>query len=286
MAASAAQEQSRDDPLRRRWWQFHRWTLLAALVVAALSTFVLLEAGASIPQAAAVGLVAAVVLLWVAAIVRLRFRFTLQTLLLSVLLAGYLLGLGTIKLQNVRRQRSAVASLIRLGCYVGYAEPTAPAWVRDVVGNEFLAKVRRVRLPDSRPQDPNAVPRMAEELKRLPHRFELVCHGRWFSDTALEHVCDAPNVEYLNLRGTGVTDEGLKHLCKLKFLNTLKLGGVQAGPSGTAVPLGTKLTDAGLPHLEKLTSLEDLDLDGTRITKDGVQRLRRALPSTRIHHYP
>jgi hypothetical protein len=47
---------------------------------------------------------------------------------------------------------------------------------------------------------------------------------------------------------------------------------------------GTPITDEGLVHLQGLTNLRVLDLHGTRVTLDGVQRLRQARPHCAVFH--
>jgi hypothetical protein len=50
------------------------------------------------------------------------------------------------------------------------------------------------------------------------------------------------------------------------------------------------ISDAGLKHLEGLTQLETMELyanwlSGSRITESGVERLRKQLPTVRIHYF-
>jgi hypothetical protein len=44
----------------------------------------------------------------------------------------------------------------------------------------------------------------------------------------------------------------------------------------------TQITDAGVRHIAALGRLEELDIRGTRITADGLQELRKALPNCAI----
>jgi len=46
---------------------------------------------------------------------------------------------------------------------------------------------------------------------------------------------------------------------------------------------GTQLTDEGLKHLGSITNLGRLDVEQCRVTKQGVARLRRALPNTAVY---
>ena len=70
---------------------------------------------------------------------------------------------------------------------------------------------------------------------------------------------DAEIVE-VSLRGTEVTDAGLKDLARLTNLTTLVLE-------------VTQVTDAGLKDLARLTNLTTLDLRGTQVTDAGLQDL-------------
>ena len=47
---------------------------------------------------------------------------------------------------------------------------------------------------------------------------------------------------------------------------------------------GSRITDAGLVHLESLKQLRHVWLSRTQVTDDGVRKLREALPDTKIYH--
>ncbi|MGO8691199.1 MAG: hypothetical protein ACLQLG_16375 [Thermoguttaceae bacterium] len=66
-------------------------------------------------------------------------------------------------------------------------------------------------------------------------------------------------------------DEDLEIVAKLPRLELLDL-------------TGAPVTDAGLVRLEKMTSLRYVFLAQTRVTKEGVNRLQRALPQATICH--
>jgi len=70
-----------------------------------------------------------------------------------------------------------------------------------------------------------------------------------------------PNVRWLDLAGTAVTDAGLAALDKMPHLTRLHLQ-------------RTKLTDAGLRHVGSLAELEYLNLVGTAVTDAGLAGLR------------
>jgi hypothetical protein len=76
---------------------------------------------------------------------------------------------------------------------------------------------------------------------------------------------EAAALEELDLRGTEVTDEDLRHLAALPALARLGLRGTAVG-------------DAGLVHLQEL-ALETLELRGTQVTGGGLGRLPWTLES-------
>ncbi|MCA9200272.1 MAG: hypothetical protein KDA87_22185, partial [Planctomycetales bacterium] len=73
-------------------------------------------------------------------------------------------------------------------------------------------------------------------------------------------------IRTLSLRGTRVTDAGLKHLAKLPNLMALYLD-------------ETDITDKGLACLHEIKTLSDVSFDDTRTTRDGESKLREALPN-------
>jgi outer membrane lipoprotein-sorting protein len=100
------------------------------------------------------------------------------------------------------------------------------------------------------------------KLKKLTLPFVL-------TDVGLKHYLAAVEPPTtLNLRGTRVTDAGLKELAGLKTLKKLDLP--------------TQVTDAGLKELAGLKSLQLLNLEGTDVTDAGVERLQKALPGCKI----
>jgi Leucine-rich repeat (LRR) protein len=46
----------------------------------------------------------------------------------------------------------------------------------------------------------------------------------------------------------------------------------------------TEITDSALPELEEFGRLEWLDLKGTKISLEGIERLRKAMPNTTISY--
>ena len=92
------------------------------------------------------------------------------------------------------------------------------------------------------------------------------------TDAGMEHLKNLTNVTNLGLEGTQVTDAGLEHLKGLTNLSFL------LGLSGT------KITDAGLEHLKGLKKLKYVSLQNTKVSQEGVDKLKKALPKCKIDY--
>ena len=98
-----------------------------------------------------------------------------------------------------------------------------------------------------------------------PQVLWLDLGGTRVTDAGLAAVAQLPQLTRLHLQQTAVTDAGLAHLSGLSRLEYLNL-------------YGSRVTDAGLEHLAGLTSLRSLYLWQTGVTERGVARLTAALP--------
>ena len=78
------------------------------------------------------------------------------------------------------------------------------------------------------------------------------------TDEGLRHLAHLPQLEHLDVSGTGITDRGLDILRELPALRTISLA-------------GTRVTDAGVMQLAHCEQLESVSLQGTK-TGDGAIR--------------
>jgi hypothetical protein len=98
------------------------------------------------------------------------------------------------------------------------------------------------------------------------------------------------NVRCLSLSRTAVSDDGIQHLRGMN-LQSLDLSGTKVTDAGLATLAefdcprlkeialeNTGVTDVGLTGLGKFKSLEWVSVAGTKVTKDGIRRLRAKLP--------
>ena len=225
---------------------------------------------------AVVGAVLLLMLLWffVALGFRLgrRFQFTIRTLLvLTVAVALPCSWLG-VEMRKAREQKEAVAELEKSGCLVPYewwpfdadgepdllsldeqSQSPGPAWLRNVLGADFLSEAVTVyfdRQADDTPMKP---------IARLAGMKVLWLNPK-VTDDGLENLRDLSELRRLGLIEANVTDAGIVHLAGLTKLQSLFLD-------------GTQVTDVGLASIVGLTQLRRLSLDGTRVTDAGLGNL-------------
>jgi len=114
-------------------------------------------------------------------------------------------------------------------------------------------------------------PKSQEEIRQwMGDRVAIaLSYSPLVNDATLERVAKRPSVTELYLRGTRITDDGLKylnHLTELKWLDLAETG----------------ITDVGLQHLMGLSTLKHLDLTKTRVTAQGVSAIRQAIPKVEV----
>lgn len=112
-------------------------------------------------------------------------------------------------------------------------------------------------------------------------------NGESFDDKSLEMLLPiAPQLVWLNLSRTSITDKGLRVIKELSLLERLHLEktGITDASSGHISELsnlkylnlyGTKISDESIGNLRKLKRLEKVFLWQTKITPDGADSLRK-----------
>jgi Leucine Rich repeat len=104
-----------------------------------------------------------------------------------------------------------------------------------------------------------------EPLSKLKRLEWLQLSGNPIDDEGMKHVAAIGEISSLMLDGTRITDRGLETVCRIRSLTDLDLA-------------GTRITDAGLAHLRELKQLVHVDLRDTRVTAAGVESLKKDLP--------
>jgi hypothetical protein len=214
---------------------------------------------------ASVGVAILSMLLWLAAalVFRVRFQFSLRSLLVLVFAVALPCSWLAVEIKAADRQREVVEGLKEV--FVGYEgddfsyfggprrRPRGPIWLRTLLGDHFFNDVCKADAGSDA---------QLEGLEGLTHLRKLSLDGSQVTDNGLQHLKGLTRLEYLSLRSTWVTDVGLRHVEGLTRLGFLDLG-------------ETRITDAGLKHLEGLTNLEELSLDDTYVTDAGLQHVEK-----------
>ncbi len=260
---------------RFRWFAFNEhknWTVLIAVAVVCVAVVLLL--------------------LWlgISLVSRLRFQFSIRSLMLFVAVVAVVCSWFSVRMQQARKQREAVEVIEKAGGGVTYESlegSSVPEWVRTLLGDDFFVDVHVVwggyrlanlnsRLPlmdldgrrafmESRPprvlsNEPVFGGNETPYFKGLTNLQTLFLDGSQITDAGLKHLEGLTKVTELYLNHTEITDAGLEHLEGLTTLRRLDL-------------IETQVTDAGLEHLEGLTNLEWLYLSDTQITDAGLAGL-------------
>jgi len=111
-------------------------------------------------------------------------------------------------------------------------------------------------------------------------------------DEQIKDISAIGEVIWLNLAGTKITNDGLKHLSGMP-LKKLHLERTQIGDDGLQHLKSfkdleylnlydTKVTDAGIEHLKALKGLKKLYVWKSEITEDGINKLGELLPDAQV----
>ena len=252
---------------------------------------------------ASVGVVAVVLMLWlaVALAVRRGFQFSLRSLLGLVVAVAIPCSWFVTEMRSAKRQAEAARAVETFGGVVTYdynydfPNPNEyrapPECLRNLLGTDFFSDVLAVKSrvsPSGRAWWwPKAGPRDAdlahfESLGRL--RRLCLDGGTHITDAGLEHISKLSGLRELSLEDTGITGVGLAYLERLSDLTTLDFSETPVGDRALEHLRGmnklqilnlsaTAVTDSGLEHLARLTALEILRLNRTLVTGAGLEHV-------------
>jgi hypothetical protein len=191
---------------------------------------------------AVVGSAVLVMLVWglVSLCLRRRFQFSFRSLLVFVLAVSVSLGWFAWQLQKAKGHREAVEAIWAAGGLVMFdyqfdengewiagAEPTTPAWLRKLLGDDFFWEVVRVLHGGTEFGDNDA-----RHLKGMTKLEYLSLNDTQISDSGLAHLERLTKLRVLWLSNTQISDNGLTHLKEMAQLETLWLDGTQATDEG------------------------------------------------------
>jgi len=169
------------------------------------------------------------------------------------------------------KERAAIAPLLKAG-----------AWIkRERIGSARLV----VALPEA-------------YGKYFDRVVEISCfNDSKITDLFLSSVSALAQLRALDLSGTAVTGEGLRHLKDLGKLDHLYLCETRLTPDAyrtlgelTALECvrvdGTPINDETLQHLKSLDNLREIWAFDTKITLEGVRQFRKSCPQARVILFP
>jgi len=117
------------------------------------------------------------------------------------------------------------------------------------------------------------------------HVTGVSLRGAWVGDTDLRRLHELPDLSYLDLSLTHITDQGMLEMKNLAGIVELNLyfaeyvtdEGLAAIKDWKKLRVlnlhGTKIGDAGLEHIAGITTLESLNVGSTLMTDVGLERL-------------
>lgn len=174
-----------------------------------------------------------------------------------------------------------LAQILRTGAFVSFQEddPQKPIQKVGIFGRKMVDKslkpladlelIDELAVEDSRVTDSGL--RNISKLKTLKS-IKLVRSN--FSGAALAHFSDLSGLQSLSVDDLQLSDADLSPLKKLTNLQTLDLG-------------ATQITDAGLNNIgQGFPKLKDLKILSNRVSAEGIQVLRKALPEAQIEIKP
>jgi hypothetical protein len=219
------------------WFPFNRypgWTVLIAIGVTAT--------------------VLAAMLFWFAAslLFRWRFQFSIRFLLATVLLVALLCSWLAVEMKAANEQKAVVQVMQDQGIEPVYDYelesdfadfgPPGPAWLHDLLGTDFFARVVSANAYTGDGLDC---------LTKLPHLKRL----------DITDILTLTKSKVLDQRNLGVTDATLKFIGKLTWLEGLSV-------------MSDDITDDGLAGLESMTAIRVLCINSDEITDAGLEHLK------------
>jgi hypothetical protein len=129
-----------------------------------------------------------------------------------------------------------------------------------------LRQLRSLRLGDAPLTDAD-VSMILQEMKHL-RRFYI--GSPLLTDRSLESVQSLTDLQSIGFEGKGITDRGLKHLSRMRFLSTLILG-------------DTAIRGVGFEHLAG-APVDYLSLEGSGIDDHGVSVIAEVFPNLTYLH--
>jgi hypothetical protein len=206
-----------------------------------------------------------------------RRTISLRALMFLILVAALWMGW---RVNRAHTQARAVTRIKEAGGRILYdyqfdgtlpykldASPSAPAWLRRMIGDEYFQEVTAVSLGDQTTDD--QLVWLAEFDQLIKVDFSEVDKDAESGFGCLEGL---KNLRMIGISGGEITDAGLAHLASLRHLETLYLFDAR------------RITDAGMAHVGKMSTLRNLCLaSNTAITDKGVAQIAKLRQLQELH---
>ena len=214
-------------------------------------------------------------------------QFTVRGLIVLTFLVA--MGISWLRKEAIRarEQRLAVEQALELHARLDFKD-AGPDWLKSVIGEDLFVKVDSVETEHLGTIDADMTWLAAlDDLQVLTLKYSTSTWPRSaMGDASVAHVADMrelrrlslprfdltdrgaialevhPEMTYLKLPETLITDDGLAHIRHMHKLWHLDLSGLPG------------VTDAGLVHLQDMNNLRWLYLSQTSVTGPGLEHLR------------
>jgi internalin A len=212
-------------------------------------------------------------------------------------------ALGTFVMHRATeaRRRAVAGALKAAGAKIKYGEAGAvraidmtamPEDQIQLTDIALLTALTAINLDHSETLDEHLL-----DLSGLKQLTKLHLVGTGITDEGCRHLASHPAMRFLDVRADFVSDAGLAHLGKLKELVELRLAQTWITDDGLKSLAGlqklesldlrhTDITDAGLKHLHSLENLRMVRLIHSRVTEQSVKDLQKAMPELAVEFNP
>lgn len=190
-----------------------------------------------------------------------RAQFGLGTLLAMILVLALPCAWVANEMHKAKPQQELAQSVERDGGWLiydrryQYDEYLHQRWLLALFGRDYFLDIAHVILDNGD---------LVDKLRVLP-QLKSVCFRPNATDSDLKNLNHFPQLEWIDLNKSQITNDGLAYLADLPKLESIYLD-------------GTNVTDDGLMQLSKFRSLKCVRVNFAIVTKDGITRLKESLP--------
>ena len=225
------------------------------------------------------------------------FQYSLRAVLAATLISGIAFGLVA---NHAHKRKSAVAVVRANGGTIEFGPDSVPTWYeklfRQFFGPETYQPVRLINMLTGGQieRDKKKLPDdFLSQLSALPEIEFLGLENTEISESDWHNLSKFRKLKIIHLGNSNISDDGVKSLSELPELDTLSMSDTK-GITDSALPYisklpkltnlklqSTKITDQGLRTLSPHSELGILELRGLKVTSDGVELLKN-IPTLKV----